>query len=251
MKRYFLSKWFRVLAVIIGALGCAWAGGAAWDTYKVAKMTEQMKTVCVGRMLVDLPVEAQVEFYGQWIHGFDIEAFAESSDAFNARVAERETAIRAKPDRLGGNGNMESVREVQTASGLAGKMFVHGRNVTEGDAYNAVGEEHYRYEGVALEAHVHGDGVANPTNRIPTEPGFCIDRATIRDPLTAEQGERITMAVKLPSSPDIGINFDTIAGTKPDARGLLMAPAVAPQRFTLPQASPGFQAGIAGAFATA
>jgi hypothetical protein len=236
-------------------LAAAWAAGAAWDTYKVAKLTEKMKMVCVGRMLIDLPEEAQVEFYGQWLDGFDIDAFAESHEAFKTRVAAREAEIRATPDRLGGNSNMESIREIKTEAGLEGKILVHSRYVTEGDAYNAVGEEHYRYEGVALEAHVHADGVSidvaakeydpdlmgnlarlvnqlvvNPTNLIPTEPGFCIDRAYVRDPLTAEQGERVTVSAKLPSRPDIGINFDTIAGIKPHPQGLLERNAAARAR---------------------
>jgi hypothetical protein len=255
MKRYLKSKWFKVPAAAIALLSAAWAVGAAWDSYKVAAMTETMKTICMGRMSIDLPEEAKVELYGTWISGFGIEAFAESPEAFRARVAAREAEIRATRDRFGGNNNLEAVRDVRTANGLTGKMFVHGRNVTEGDAYNATGEEHYRYEGVALDAFVHGNGISielsaeeydpekmenlprllaqlvpNPTNRIPAEPGFCFDRAYIRDPLRADDGERITMAVKLPSRPDIGFNFDTIAGTKPDALGLLQRNAEARAR---------------------
>ena len=244
MKCYLGSKWFKVTAALIGMLAAAWAVGAAWDGYKVAEMTEKMKTVCMGRMTIDLPEEAEVELYGTWISGFGIHAFAESPDAFQARVAERKAEIRATPDRLGGSNNLESVQEVRTANGLAGKMFVHGRYVTEGDAYNAIGEEHYRYEGVALEAHVHGKGISielsakkydpalmgnlprllaqlvpNPANRIPAEPGFCFDRAYIRDPLSADDGERVVMTAKLPSRPDIELHFDTMAGIAPDPRG--------------------------------
>ena len=98
-------------------------------------MTEKMKTVCVGRMLIELPEAAQYELYGASIDGFEIAAFAESPEAFHARVVAREAEIRAQPDRLGGNKNLEAVREVKTESGLTGKIFVHGRNVTEGSAY--------------------------------------------------------------------------------------------------------------------
>jgi hypothetical protein len=282
MKRYLSSKWFKVPAALIGMLAAAWAVGAAWDSYKVAEMTEKMKTICMGRMAIDLPEEAQVELYGTWISGFGIAAVAESPESFQARVAAREAEIRAKPDRLGGNNNMESVREVRTANGLTGKIFVHGRNVTEGDAYNAVGEEHYRYEGVALDAYIHGKGISielsaekydpdkmedlprllaqlvpNPANRIPAEPGFCFDRAYIRGLLPADDREQITMAVKLPSRPDIGINFDTIAGGKPDPRGprgLLVRnaeararlPAILNMRVTNLRAAPRTIGGLSG-----
>lgn len=282
MKRYLRSRWFRAPAAIAGMLAAAWAVGAAWDTYKVAEMTGKMKTVCVGRMTIDLPEEAEVELYGMRIIGLYIGAVAESPEAFHARVAAREAEIRATPDRLGGNNNMESVRDVSTVEGLSGKMFVHGRNVTEGDAYTSNGEEHYRYEGVALEAHVHGKGVSidlsaedydpglvedlpkllaqlvpNPANRMPAEPGFCFDRAYIRDPLSAGDGEQVTMAVKLPSRPDIGIHFDTIAGLKPDPRGprgLLLRnaeardrlPAILNMRVTNLRAAPRSIGGLTG-----
>jgi hypothetical protein len=280
MKRYFRHKAIKLLAALAGILGGAWAIGAAWDTYQVLNMTEKMKTICVGRMLIDLPAEAQVELYGQWIDGFDVDTFAESQEAFKARVAGREAEIQGKPDRLGGRNNMELAREIHTASGLMGKIFVHTRKVSEGtEGYSAETLRHYRYEGVALEAHLHGHGLSidvsakeydpaladnlpklvsqlipNPANRIPTDPGFCIDRAYIRDPLSAEQGERITMAVKLPSHPDIGINFDTIAGTKPDPRGLLernaasraRLPALLNMRVTDLRAAPRVIGGLRG-----
>jgi hypothetical protein len=280
MKRYWQKKWVRVLAVVLAALTGTWAVGAGWDRYEVAKMTEKMKTVCVGRMLIDLPQEAQSQLFRVWIDGFDIEAFAESPEAFSTRVAAREAEIRAIPDRLGGNKNMESVREVKTDSGLAGKLFVHGRKVTEGtEGYSVETLRHYRYENIALEAHVHGNGisidvsakkydpalienlsklvaqlVANPQNRISAEPGFCFDRAYVRDPLTAEQGERIVLAAGLPSHPDIDIRFDTMAGTKPSSQGLLerneaahaRTPAILNMRFTKLRAAPRTIGGLAG-----
>jgi hypothetical protein len=280
VNRHLRSKRFRVLVVVVGAPVIVWTAGAAWDMYKVAGMTEKMKTVCAGRMLIDLPEEAQLEFYGTRIRGFDIDAFAESPTAFQARVAAREAEIRATPDRLGGSNNMESVREMTASSGLTGKMFMHGRYVTEGEeGYSQETLRHFRYEDVALEAHLHADGISidltakkydpdrlenlprlvsqlvpNPANRIPSEPGFCFDRAYIRDPLTAEQGERVTVAVKLPSRPDIGINFDTIAGTKPSAHGLLersaasraRLPAVMNLRVTNLRAVPRTISGLAG-----
>ncbi|MGH8854803.1 MAG: T6SS immunity protein Tli4 family protein [Telluria sp.] len=246
MKRHFKSKWFKGLAALAAVVATAWSVGAVMDKHEVAKMTEKMQIVCVGRMLIDLPQEADYALYGAWIHGFDIETVQESSEAFARRVAARETEIRAKPDYLGGNKNMESAKDVKTGSGLTGKIFVHTRNVTEGTAAKGLELEHFRYEGVALEGHVHGHGisisltaddydpdklgnlpnlieklVANPDNRLTTEPGFCLDRAYVRDPLLADQGERIRLTAGLPSHRDIEIHIDTTAGTKPAAQGLI------------------------------
>lgn len=280
MKFNLHSKLCKALAVAVGMLAGAWAVGAAWDTYKVMKMTEQMKTVCVGRMLIDLPREANVEVFNQWIDGFDIDAFAETPEAFGKRVAAREAELRAKPDRMGGTNNMEEVREVATGSGLVGKIFVHSRNVTEGtEGYSRETLRRYRYEDVVVEAHVHGHGisidvtakdydpdlvedlprlvsqlVANPDNHIPTESGFCLDRAYVRDPLTAKQGERMDLFAWLPSHPDIEIHFDTIIGIKHDGHGLLernaaahaRAPFAINERFTNLRAAPRTIGGFTG-----
>ncbi len=58
--------------------------------------------------------------------------------------------------------------------------------------------------------------VPNPHNQIPTEPGFCIDRAWFRDPLTADQGEEVMMSAQLPSHPDFEFLAILAAGNKPD-----------------------------------
>jgi hypothetical protein len=162
---------------------------------------------------------------------------------------------------------------------MVGKIFIHGRNVTEGSAAKGLELERYHYEGIALEAHLHANGisidvtaddydpdraenlpklvdqlVANPTNSIPNEPGFCIEKAYVRDPLRAEQGEQVTMAAKLPSHPDIGVNFDTIAGAKPEAQGLIerndeahaRAPLAVNIRFTRLRAAPRTIGGLSG-----
>jgi hypothetical protein len=135
---------------------------------------------------------------------------------------------------------------VKTDSGLVGKIFVHSRTVTEGTAAKGLELEHYRYESITVEALVHAKGISvdlfsrdidpkyvedmprlvaklvtNPDNRIPTEPGYCIDRAFVRDPLTAKQGERLIMRAGLPSHPDIQFMLMMLAGTKPDEKGLL------------------------------
>jgi hypothetical protein len=247
VKRCLQSGLAKALAgiVIVGLAG-TWALGAVRDKHEVARMTEQMKTVCVGRLLIDMPVEAQIKLTRQRIDGFDIAAFDESREDFRTRLAAREAEIRARPDRNGGNKNMESATEVKTDSGFVGKIFVHTRTVSKGQSSDGLSVEHYRYEGIAVEALVHADGVSidlvtndydaalienlpklvaklvpNPGDQIPSEPGFCIGRAYFRDPLTADQGEEIMMFARLPSRPDIRFSLILAAGTPPDTQGLL------------------------------
>ena len=258
--RYY-KNWFRsrlakkLAAALLAGLAATLAVGKVLnkrevdrrDLHQVARMTDTMKTVCVGRFLIDIPEEAHIEFRGAKVDGFDISGFDETEAEFRKRVADRETELGAKPDRLGGNKNVESIREVRTNSGLAGKIFIHSRTVEEGTRGNGRGGvERYRHEGISTEALVHGQGVsidlffedralewvedlptlveqlvANPDNRIPAEPGFCMDRLYVRDPLSAEQREQIMMFARLPSHPDIEIMFILGAGVKPSEHGLL------------------------------
>lgn len=129
---------------------------------------------------------------------------------------------------------------------------MHSRTVTAGSAGNGSEVEHFRYEGIAVEGFVHGKGVSidlgsdyyspdkleniyrlltqlvpNPQNEIPREPGFCMDRAYVRDPLMADQREQVTMFASLPSHPDIYLMLILAAGGKPDEDGLLKRGSVA------------------------
>jgi len=216
-----------IAAIAIGSLAATWAVGRVMSEHKQARedsqssasLTDKMKTVCVGRFLLDMPSDAQIDLGSATIDGIDIAAFRETREEFHQRLADREAQITTLTNRLGGNKNLESASTVSTNNGLVGKVFVHSRTVTEGTQGNGLGVERYRYEGVTVEALVHGDGVSvdlvskdrglawiedvpelvkklvvNPENRIPDEAGFCLDHAYVRDPLTAEQKEKITMS---------------------------------------------------------
>ena len=255
----------KVFAVMFAGLVATWAGAqirdeqqARQDRQQVARMMAKMETICVGRFLIDLPDEAQVELTQARIHGLEIAAFDEPADEFKTRLARREAEIRAKPDRLGGDKNLEVARDIVTDSGLTGKIFVHGRTVTEGTRARGLELERYRYEGIAIEALVHGHGVSidvsaddyrpdrvgnliklvsqavpNPANKPPADPGFCIDRAFFRDPLRADQHERVTLFARLPSHPDIDFSLTLLAGTKPEEKGLLERSAESSERLSL------------------
>ena len=260
MKRWLRNGLARLLAgVIIAGMTGAWAIGevreqraaAQRDKDEVARMTQKMTTVCIGRFLIDLPEETRLELANPRIHGFDISSLDEPESDFQVRLAQREARLRATPDHFGGNKNVESVREVTTENGLTGKIFIHSRTVMEGTRMRGLEQERYRFEGVAIEALLHGRGmsfdlsatdydpakienlsklvaklVPNPTNETPTEPGFCLYRAWFRDPLTADQGEKIMMHAQLPSHPDVRFLYMLAAGNKPATQSLLERSAV-------------------------
>jgi len=255
VKRWLRNGLAKLLAgIVIAGITGAWAIGevrdqraaAQRDKDEVARMTQKMMTVCIGRFLVDLPEETRFELARPRIHGFDISSFDEPEADFQTRLSQREARLRAAPDRLGGNKNLELVKEVKTDNGVTGKIFVHSRTVSEGTQARGMELERYRYEGVSVEALVYGQGmsfdisatdydpakidnlpklvaklVPNPDNRVPKEPGFCIHRAWFQDPLPANQLEQIMMHAQLPSHPDIELMAILAAGLKPDKQSLL------------------------------
>ena len=216
------------------------------DSEAIERLTKKMKTVCVGRFVIDLPASAQVELSGARIDGLMVSTFIETDHAFQERIAQREAQLKSTPDRFGGDQNRESAAKIASKSGIAGKIFVHGRTVTEETATNGLEVERYRYESVAVEALVHDkdtsvdlaaddyypDRTSNSPRLVerltpvsegglPAEPGFCIGRANIADPVTANQSEEIMMTARFPSHPDMEIQPVLAAGANPAAQGLL------------------------------
>jgi hypothetical protein len=231
VKRHALGKWSKVLVALGIAMSCAWAVSGALslkDRVEVTKMTKQMKTHCVGRFLIDLPENATVAMRGAFIGGFDISTNPNETDqGFTERVAKKETEINAKPNELGTK-NMEVARTIQR-DGMVGKIFVFNRKSIRGLDVT--------YTNVQMAGYVRMNGISfNVTslwndlgqdkdleklighlrplaeNEIPTEPGFCLKRGIVLDPLTPDDGERVTLFARLPGHPDISFDFDMTAG---------------------------------------
>ena len=88
------KRGWRELIVLLAALACAgsWAASqvrSMRDRSEVAKMTEKMKTVCVGRYLIDVPSQAEVDLTHERIDGFEIVSAEESEPEFRQRLATR------------------------------------------------------------------------------------------------------------------------------------------------------------------
>lgn len=223
------AKWLVTLGVLaLAAMLYVSAVQSREDVKKVDNMTDRMKTVCVGRFLIDVPANAQVNLRLGLVEGFEVARRNESPDAFAARLQTREAELSAKNNMLGRK-NMESIKEIQSL-GFSGKVFVHGR-------YRGYGIEQGQrkyFETISVEGYIHkGDAtysfVANtyspdrtgvlPTllaqladraeNEVPSEPGFCISGALLRDPSNPARSESIAMSASLPGHPDLGILFWT------------------------------------------
>lgn len=195
-------------------------------------MGKLMKTVCVGRFLIDVPVSAQVSIGSTSVDGFNVINYGkETAEQFSDRIALREEEIGAQKNRAGLK-NLESAQEFQHET-VRGKILVFNRK-----------SSYYLSDGVRMPtlsvsingyAYVNGMSIgfiaaiydpADAVNlsrlmqqlqpmdegSIPRQPGFCMDRIFLRDPLSAEQNESIVMFAGLPGHEDLGIVLSTLAG---------------------------------------
>lgn len=224
------------------ALACAGSWGAGEvrsvrDRSEVAKMTEKMKTVCVGRYLADLPNQAEVTLTGAMLDGFEVVAFEESERVFRNRVALREAEIAdrgANPNVTTSSG-MVAARDLRVP-GMVGRILTYGRT----RSHHFEGERRIEDEWISVEAHAHFGGMSfllsenfgdetraalaetllaqlrlRREDEIPATPGFCIRHALFVEPLPAHKNEDVTMYVGLPDHPDMALALFSIAGGNP------------------------------------
>ncbi|WP_332875680.1 T6SS immunity protein Tli4 family protein [Massilia sp. S19_KUP03_FR1] len=239
MKQHLRRTTVRVVLIVASAFGAVlWTVDAVWsmqEPKKVTDMSKHMKTVCVGRFLVDVPANAQVSLSRASVEGFDIVNLgAESREKFSARVAAREAEINARKNRAGKK-NMVSVRDVRDED-VDGKVFVFdfssGYLLEDGvkvvyssvavDGFAHVNDTTFRFhtnaykpENAGKLEHLFKKLKPIGAGIVPVHPGFCLDGALLLDPLTADQGESIVMFAGLPGHEDLGIALATIAGKTP------------------------------------
>jgi len=205
-------------------------------------MTEKMKTLCVGRFLVDVPAQAQVSLSREMLDGFDIRTVEESETAFHERVAAREADIanRGAAGEGSGESGMVEARDLRVP-GMVGRALIHDYS----RGYLMKGNRRVDMESVSVEVHAHKGGLSftlsaastqessvreaeallarlqlRGEDDIPAVPGFCIGRAIFVEPLPPHKTEHIVMHVGLPDHPDVGMAFASLPGGGSDA-GLL------------------------------
>jgi len=199
-------------------------------------MTEKMKTVCVGRYLVDVPAQAEVSFSGAVVDGFSVDSIEESDAEFRERVAAREAEITARGSAIDGSGGMVEARDLRIP-GMKGRTFIFGRN----RGYWFEEGRRIEDEWVAVEIHAHSEGLSvslsaksadegrvrsaeallsrlyvRGKDEVPTLPGFCFRRAIFAEPLPAHKSEHMVMHLGLPGHPDLGLTLASIAGGNPE-----------------------------------
>ena len=246
MSRSRRFLWGTVIVLLTALAGAGtWALGHASgtrDPSETTKMTEHMKTLCVGRFLVDVPAHAEVRFSHEMIDGFAINTVEESEAAFRKRLAAREAGIgsyESATERRGTSGMVEA-RALRLPH-VVGRVLVYGRT----KSHSMDGNRRIDDEWVTVEAHAHVQGVslalsmqyANQSDAedaeallarmrlrdpdgIPGERGFCTQRAVFVEPLPPHKTEHVVMHLGLPGHPDLGMAFSIMPGASTE-RSLL------------------------------
>lgn len=227
-----------ILALFVAAIAVMIAAGPVAQRIgptlhrEADEMKREMKTICVGRVLVDVPSEAEVSFSAARISYWSISPSTGTTAEFNEALHTKEAELRAQLNEKG-HPSLEAVRPI-TGAPFAGKIFVYGRKWTDWfenekkiEATNAATLAHVRAAPLNLTfSSDYGDDAVKDLEKIisqsrvlspgeiPIQPGFCIDGAMVGDPLTAAQHESLTMFVTLPRHGDFGIALHTAAGRK-------------------------------------
>lgn len=239
------KRGWRRSVVLLAAFVCAgtWATGhvrSIRDRTEVARMTEKMKTVCVGRYLLDVPGEAAISLSGQMISGLTVDAVEESEAAFLERVSARESGLveQGKAVDPGQAGGLIEARDLRIA-GMIGRTFVYGKDRT----YGLEGGRRLDVEWVSVEVHAHMGGVSYTLSKkvasdrdaklaeifltrlrgrgdddIPSSPGFCVWRGVFEEPLPEHTNEHVVFHLALPGHPDMGLVLSSVAGGRIDDR---------------------------------
>lgn len=229
------SRWLIAIATV-AVITSAWGISAARINHanaKVRTMTQKMKTVCVGRFLIDLPENSKIRFGTPRIAGVTINTEPNYDDAkLELRIQEREEKLETEKNEYGAR-SLEKKLTVEAVNLNAVLLYYdrkkplelieYGKPVKgteEGITVEAFGIKNgifYRFFGEELASPRSENSVLDLVKRfeardaeiIPTEPGFCIKNGLVHDPLTPDDNEMITMFASLEEHPDIVIRFDT------------------------------------------
>jgi hypothetical protein len=208
------------------------------DKQMVKAMMQKMTTVCVGRLLVDLPADAEVSFSGARLGSVEISVESGYTAQKAATViAERERALSGQLNEYG-RPSMEK-KLVVDAINFQASLLYSGREkpVTrmsndhlvageEGITVEAFGIKHelfYRFKGDGLSSPKYEESVlelvkkfeSRTTKSIPFESGFCTENGIVHDPISPDKNETVTMFASFKGHPDIALRLDTSVLDKP------------------------------------
>lgn len=236
--------------MVFALVGFVWRGlQNARDRSEMEHLTKDMKTVCVGRFLIDLPASASLTRRYESVSGVNIfSSNNETEEEFRHRLAATESEMSREMNR-DGQPSLESSEEIALDGGR-GKVMIYNRRrtkVLEDDDF--VYSENVALRGMVRLADVSVTGEVEwlapryiesvvgiferirplKAQAIPQESGFCLNHAIVLDPYDHDGVENAVLFAGIPGYPATNIVFSSMSGTKA-APGLLARNARAASR---------------------
>ena len=230
-----LAKLVIVACLILACLALTRKVQAAYLNYQVKTMTAEMKdlkmkSMCVGRFLIDIPADAEVSYRGAMIAGWSIATYDnETDEQFASRVEKKEAQLASEKNERE-RPSLEITHQVDK-NGVHGKIHVFARRWIPHMPAGMSGETVRVEAMIRVQKHSfnltreYGNNDylkelaelvtqfrSREENEIPSEAGYCFDGGFITEPITVEQTERTTMFVGLNGHPDVSIALDMTAG---------------------------------------
>lgn len=227
----------KLVAVALVVLAAFWAYKSYRITYPnqehtMTELTRSMHPYCVGRFLVDVPVQAKLGQLSQRIsHMGDINVETSvSKAAYLNAVSKKEAELRAQFHKTERNVLHEVWHPVDRESSV---IFYRDDYLNVLDfsilAYlwhdNRLVTFHYGASNdkvqEAKDDLVRAFALIQPRadDQIPTGPGTCVESAFI--PGTGYRSESVTWSLTIPEYPDLRITFSIDSTVKPETEGLL------------------------------
>jgi hypothetical protein len=218
--------------LIVAAIGTR-AAQQDQDKRMVKAMMQKRTTICVGRLLVDLPADAEVSFSGARLGSVDITVdpgYTHQKAA--AVIAEREASLAGQLNEFE-RPSMEK-RVVVNAINFQSTLLYsdrkkpvtrmsNGHPVTSGEegitveAFGIKDDLFYHFKGERLSSPKYEQYVldlvkqfeSRTATSVPSGAGFCTENGIIYDPMSAVANETVTIFAALKGHPDIAIRLDT------------------------------------------
>ena len=242
------TKLWIAAAIALSAMALAWGVTFMWNNRGVNVMeqaTPKMNTICVGRLLIDLPEGTDVRFAPARVAGINVNVLpGHTETTLTLKVGQREQALRQQKNEYDQT-SLEKKIVAQAINFSADILYyarekpvdmiefghtVPGRE--EGISVEAYGLHNnllYQFKGVHLASPRFENNVLDLVNKfesrsveaIPSGPGFCTESGFIHDPIAAKKNESVTMFASLKGHPDITIMLNTAVNVKRIQESLL------------------------------
>ena len=197
-----------------------------------------MKTVCVGRFLIDIPEGSAIQFSAARISGVEISPWPDYSEAklkgdVDARVEEigekkneydlPSLEKRLVADAVNFNASVLYYDRQKPLTMVSGGTKVIGTDdAISVEAFGLHGSTAYHFKGEHFTVPRFENNVldivkrfeAQQDNEIPSAAGFCVERGLVHEPIAPSDNESITLFAAVKGHPDIAIRLDTMVNTE-------------------------------------